>query len=369
MSDVFDTIVPPHIQRLRPYQPGRPIEEVERELGLSGVIKLASNENPLGPSPLALAAARDAAARCHLYPDGGAFRLRVALGAHLGVEPSRLVFGAGADDLIYMLVKAFCRPGDQVLTHACAFISYKIAATGANAEFVETPITSDLRCDVDALIAAMGERTRVVFLANPNNPTGAHLGRAELERILEAAPPRAVVVIDEAYHEYARAADPAYPSSQDYAAERPLLCTLRTFSKIYGLAGMRIGYAICSERLASTLERVRLPFNPGSVAQEAALAALGDHEHVERSQRGAIEAIAALRAGAEALGLRAVPSLANFVCVDVGRDAGPVSDALLRRGVIVRPLAAWGLPSCVRISVGTAGEIERALAALGAVLG
>lgn len=369
-DDRFADLVPEHIAGLRAYQPGRPIEEVERELGITGVIKIASNENPMGPSPLAMEAAAKALSSVHFYPDGAAFHLRRELAARLGVAPERLVFGAGANELIYLLVQTFCRPGvDEVLTHQYAFVSYRLAATAHGSPFVEAPVTAELRCDVDALIGRMSERTRIVFLANPNNPTGAQLTRGELERVLEAAPARALVVVDEAYHEYARAADPEYPSSQDYAETRPLLVTLRTFSKIYGLAGLRVGYALCHERVAGYLERVRRPFNVNAVAQAAARAALADDAHVARSQKAAVEGIAALREALAGLGLVAYPSTANFVLAEVGRSGAEVTDALLRQGVIVRPMAAWGLPSCVRISIGTPAETERVVASLRAVLG
>ncbi|RMH42810.1 MAG: histidinol-phosphate transaminase [Deltaproteobacteria bacterium] len=369
MADPFDDLVPPYIQSLRPYQPGKPVDELERELGIDGAIKIASNENPLGPSPKAVDAARAAVADCHLYPDGGAWKLRRALAERLGVGHDEIVFGAGSNEIIGMIVKAFCRPGaDEVLAHRYAFLSYRLFSQMHGVDFVEADVHDDLRCDVDALIDRMSARTRVIFLANPNNPTGAYVPRPEFERILEAAPPRALVVVDEAYHEYAVALADDYPRSQDYRADRPLLVTLRTFSKIYGLAGLRIGYAVCAPRVANYLERVRRPFNAASVAQAAALAALDDDAHVDRSRAHNAAAIDGLRAAVEELGLRAYPSVANFVLAGVGRDAAPVYDALLRRGVIVRPMAAWGLPHHLRISAAGAGDTARVAAALRDVL-
>ena len=367
-SDRF--AVPPHVAALEPYQPGKPIEELERELGITGIVKLASNENPLGPSPRALEAARAALAAAHLYPDGSGFALRRALVERLAVEAGEVALGAGSNEIIHLLVRTFCRPGeDQVVTHRHAFISYVIAARTHGVEVIETAVRpGDLGCDVDALCAAFGPRTRIVFLANPNNPTGAHLTPAELERILAAAPPRALVVIDEAYHEYAAPLGDDYPSSQDYRRERPWIVTLRTFSKIYGLAGLRVGYAVADRRVVAELDRVRRPFNVSSVAQAAALAALDDADHVAASVEAARRGLPALAAGLGALGLRVLPTLGNFLLCDLGRPAAPVYQALLARGVIARPRGAWGLPDHLRISLGSPPEIERALSAVRAVL-
>ena len=363
-SDRFS--VPPHVAALEPYQPGKSIEELERELGLTGIVKLASNENPLGPSPRAIEAAHAALATANLYPDGSGFALRRALVERLGVEPGEVALGGGSNELIHLLVRTFCRPGeDQVVTHRHAFISYVIAARTHGVEVIETPVRQgDLGCDVEALCAAFGPRTRLVFLANPNNPTGAHLTRAELERVLVAAPPRALIVIDEAYHEYAAALDPDYPASQPYRRQQPGIVTLRTFSKIHGLAGLRVGYAVADRRVVAELDRVRRPFNVSSLAQAAAVAALDDPAHVARSIDAARTGLPALAAGLGELGLRALPSLGNFLLCDVGRPAAPVYQALLERGVITRPMGAWGLPRHLRISLGTPPEIQRALAAV-----
>jgi len=361
--------VPEYIEALQPYQPGKPIEELERELGISGAIKMASNENPLGPSPLALEAAGRALADLHLYPDGACYALRVALAERLGVDPEEVVVGGGSNELIHLLVRTFCIPGaDQVVTHRHAFISYALAARTHGAEAIETPVTADLRCDVDALCAAFGPRTRIVFVANPNNPTGAHLERAELEQILERAPARALVVVDEAYHEYAAALDSDYAASQAYRASRPALITLRTFSKIYGMAGLRIGYAVCDLRAAQRLNQTRRPFNVSNVAQAAALAALGDDRHVASTCDAARSGLAALTSGISALGLKVLPSLGNFVLVELGRDAQSIYQGLLARGVITRPMAAWGLPQHLRVSLASAPDIARAVVAMAAVL-
>jgi histidinol-phosphate aminotransferase len=372
MSSFFDSVAPAYIRDLPTYRPGKPVEELERELGIRGAIKLASNENPMGPSPLAMEAATRALTRAHFYPVDDAFFLRQALAERLGVAPDALVFGAGSNEIIYMILHALCRPGqDEVLTHQYAFITYRLAAMAHAVPFVEAPVTADLACDVDALLAAVGPRTKVVLLANPNNPTGAHVRTRDLERILAALPPHVVLVVDEAYHEYAVSAGPAadYPSSQLYQSERePRIITLRTFSKIYGLAALRIGYGIGHPRVMAYVERVRQAFNVSAVAQAAALGALDDDAHVARSQQAARTGIDMLIEGTGRLGLRPYPSLGNFVLVDVGRDAEPLYQALLQKGVIVRPMHGWGLPQHVRISVGTVSETERALAALAEVV-
>ncbi|HWN71665.1 MAG TPA: histidinol-phosphate transaminase [Haliangium sp.] len=373
MSSFFDTVAPAYIRDLPTYQPGKPVEELERELGIRGAIKMASNENPMGPSPLAIEAATRALARAHLYPVDDAFYLRRALAERLGVAPGALVFGAGSNEIIYMILHALCRPGqDEVLTHQYAFISYRLASLAHGLPFVEAPVTADLGCDVDALIAAMGPRTKVVLLGNPNNPTGAHLRTRDLERILAALPPQAVLVVDEAYHEYAVSAGAAaeYPSSQAYQSERePRVITLRTFSKIYGLASLRVGYGIGHPRVIGYIERVRHAFNVSSVAQAAALAALDDDAHVARSQESARVGLEVLSEGARRLGLRPYPTLGNFVLLDVGRDAESVYQGMLQKGVIVRPMRAWGLTQHVRISAGTRADTERALAVLAEVVG
>ena len=370
MSDLFDSLLPPHLHPLKAYQPGKPVEELERELGISGVIKIASNENPMGPSPLAVEAATRLLREGHLYPDGHCFDLRRGLVERLSVAADELVFGAGSNELVYLIIQTFCRPGiDEVLSHKYAFISYRLAAMSHNVKFVEAEVTPELGCDVDALIAAITPNTKVIFLANPNNPTGAHVTRGQFERILGALPRGTLLVVDEAYHEYAVAGDADYARSQDYrSADQPLLITLRTFSKIYGLAGLRIGYGIAHPTLCNYINRVRRPFNVNSVAQAAALAALGDVDHVNASTAAAQNGIPALSQAVADLGLTPYPSLANFVLVDVKRDAGPVYDALLRAGVIVRPMGPWGLPHHVRISIGTPEETRRVVDTLSRVL-
>ncbi len=373
MDGFFSNLVSEHIRDLPVYRPGKPAEEVEREFGIHGALKLASNENPMGPSPRAIEAAARALAKAHIYPHGDSFYLRHALAERRGVSAEQVLMGTGSNELIYYIAQALCRPGhDQILTHKNAFVTYRLAAQSCGVEVIETAVDDDLRCDVDALIAAMGPRTKVVFLANPNNPTGAYIPKPDLERILAALPERALLVVDEAYQEYALANDQGgdYPLSQGYqSAEEPRILTLRTFSKVYGLAGLRVGYGIGNERVVGYIDRVRRVFNVNSIAQAAARAALDDEAHVERSCNAVRTGLASLSQGVEKLGLRAYPSLGNFILVGVGRDAAPIYEGMLRRGVIVRPLAGWGLPQHLRISAaGTPADTDRALSALAAAV-
>jgi histidinol-phosphate aminotransferase len=364
MSD----LVPTHIETLAPYQPGKPVEELERELGITGALKLASNENPLGPSPKGMAAARDALEGANRYPDGAAWGLRRALAERHGVRHDELAFGAGSNELIDLLVRVFCRPGvDEVLTHRYAFMMYRVSCQAHGVTMREAETTAELACDVDALAASISPATKLVFLPNPNNPTGSYVTRADFERFLAKVPPQVLLVLDEAYYEYARAI-PDYPVGETYRAKHPLLVSLRTFSKAYGLASMRVGYAIADARVCAYIDRVRMPFNLGTPGQAAALAALGDDEHVELSVRINEEGKRQLGEALPALGVKVHPSAANFVLVDVGRDAMPVYEALLRKGVIVRPLRPLGLARHLRITVGTKVENQRVLDALKAVL-
>lgn len=370
ITTFMDTLAPEHIRALPAYVAGKPVEELERELGIRDALKVASNENPLGPSPKAVEAAARVLAEAHRYPDPAAFKLWQALAERLSVGPDELVFGAGSNELIYLIIQAFCRPGhDEVLTHKHAFISYRLASLACGVSFVESEVTAELGCDVDALIAAMSPRTKIVFLANPNNPTGAYVRTPDFERIVAALPERALLVVDDAYYEYAAVAHAAgeadYPHSQRYRSkDMPRILSLRTFSKIYGLAGLRVGYGIGDPRVVELINRVRRPFNVNIVAQAAALAALADDEHLARSQAIARTGVATLVEGARALGIRAYPSLGNFVLLGVGMACEPVYQGLLGRGVIVRPMRIWGLPQHVRMSVGMAEQNQRALAAL-----
>jgi histidinol-phosphate aminotransferase len=357
-------LVPEWIRRLAAYPPGMPLEELEREYGITGSIKLASNENPFGPSPRALAAIQEALGSLHRYPDGSGYYLRRALADRLGVAADAIILGNGSNDIIELLARAFLRPGDEAVMAEQAFVIYQmvVQATGA------LPRAIPLRRfthDLDAMAQAITPATRIVFLANPNNPTGTIYRRDEWEDFLDSVPPHVLVVADDAYADYVE--DPAYPDSLAYHRRGRLLVTLRTFSKIYGLAGLRVGYGVGPLEVIEILHRIRQPFNVNGLAQVAALAALEDDAHVERTRANNREGLAFLRAACERLGRAYVPSWANFLLIDVGEGAR-VYEALLRRGVIVRPMDVYGLPRHLRVTVGTPEENQRFVDSLAAVL-
>jgi histidinol-phosphate aminotransferase len=356
----------PHIAELEPYPPGKPIEELERELGVEGSIKMASNESALGPSPRVLKAIRDAAAGVHRYPDGSSFYVRRALAKELGVDPAQLLFGMGSDEIFEILVKTFLGPGDDVVFPWPSFAMYPIVSRGMGGRPIPVPLDADLRADVDALVRAVTDRTRLLFLANPNNPTGTSIGADDFRRLLEGVPERVVLVADEAYVEYVRRSD--FPQTLAHIERRPTLVVLRTFSKIYGLAGLRIGYAVGDRELVELLDRARHPFNVNSIAQAAALAALEDREHVARAREMNEKGLARLESGFRELGIPFAESDANFLLARVGPEAAEIYDALLHRGVITRPMEAFGLTEHLRITVGLPEENERLLGALREVL-
>jgi histidinol-phosphate aminotransferase len=364
MTRDVTALLPPWIRQLTPYPPGKPIDELEREYGIIGSIKLASNENPLGPSPRAVEAIREALAGVHRYPDGGAFHLTRRLAERLGVRPEQIIVGNGSNELIELVVRAFVRPGDEVVMADQAFVIYRIVAQAAAARPRIVPLKNYTH-DLEAMAAAVTPQTRVVFLANPNNPTGTIYPRETWEGFLGALPPQVLVVADDAYAEFVE--DPAYPDSLGYQGDGRLLVTLRTFSKIYGLAGLRVGYGVAEAGIIDALHRVRQPFNVNALAQVGALAALDDDQHIARTRKVNREGMAFLRSACEGLGLAVVPSWANFLMVDVGRGAA-VYEALLRHGVIVRPMGFYGFPCHVRVTVGTMAENRRFVAALVRVL-
>jgi histidinol-phosphate aminotransferase len=346
------------------YEPGKPIEYVARELGLdpAGIIKLASNENPNGPSPRAVVAAKQALEQGELYPDGGCFALRQRLAAEYGVGADQFVIGNGSNEILELLGHVFLGPGDEAVMGDPAFVVYKLVTLLFGAKAVEVPLVNH-RHDLAALARAVTPRTKLVFVATPNNPTGTANTEAELVAFIRALPEHVVCVVDEAYAEYV---DPA-PDLRPLLAEGRKLICLRTFSKIHGLASLRVGYGYASPALAGLLNRVRQPFNVNAIGQAAALAALDDREFAQRCARDNRTGLAQLEAGFRALKLEYVPSVANFILVRVG-DGLKVFDALQRRGVIVRPVKSYGLPEWVRITVGTKTQNERVLAELKTVL-
>ncbi len=359
----MSALVTPTIESLVPYEGGKPVEELQRELGVSEAVKLASNENPLGPSPLALEAMRGVLGGVHRYPDGAAYRLRERIAAHHGVPMTEVIHGAGSNELLDLAVRTFMTPAQHLVFAEPAFVVYRIAALTYGVPFSAVP-TTNLTHDLEAMAAAVTPKTRVVFVANPNNPTGTYVGRAPVERFLREVPPEVIVVMDEAYFEYADAAD--YPDCLALRGLRERLIVMRTFSKIYGLASMRVGYAVGPAQLIDYMNRVRAPFNVSTLGQVGAIAALSDHEHLQKSAAHNRAERARLSAELERLGLKVAPSQANFLLVDVGRPGRAVYDALLRKGVIVRPFA--NLPTSLRVTLGLSHENDRFLSALKEVL-
>ncbi len=352
--------VPDYIRSLVPYEPGKPIEEVEREYGISHSIKLASNENPLGPSPRALRALRERLEELHLYPDGDCFYLKRGLAKKLGIAPQNLIFGNGSNEIIELAVRTFMRPGDEAVMARQAFVVYQliVQAAGATSKAV---LLRDFTHDLPALAAAITPRTRIVFLANPNNPTGTIYRRDEWENFLKTVSRDVLLIADEAYFEYVQ--DPNYPDSLRYHEEGRALLTLRTFSKLYGLAGLRIGYGVGPASLIAMMQRVRQPFNVNAAAQWAALAALDDADHVRRSLEVNSSGMKYLEGELRNLGLKHVPSSANFILVRVG-NGQDMFKQLLSQGVIVRPMGGYDFPEYVRVTVGKMDENRRFIDAL-----
>ena len=358
-------IVADHIARLRPYVPGKPIEEVQRELGLTDVIKLASNENPLGPSPLALDALLQVASGVALYPEGSAPALRRAVSQATRMPEETLVFGNGSDEVLHLLSQTFLQPGDEIVQGDPSFAMYEIYATQANAVPILVPLRNFTH-DLDAMASAVTEKTRMVFVANPNNPTGTLVRQTEVEKFLARIPPHILVVFDEAYDEYV--SDPDKPDLRPFVLAGRNLVILHTFSKAYGLAGLRVGYGITRPEIAEILNRVRSPFNVNLPAQAAAAAAIADSAHVARAVALNAEGRNYFYREFERMGLNFVPSEGNFVLVDVGRDSREVFEALQHKGVIVRSTYGMGLPRHIRVTTGTMPQNERFIAALQEVL-
>ncbi|HTW73858.1 MAG TPA: histidinol-phosphate transaminase [Steroidobacteraceae bacterium] len=358
------------VRALTPYQPGKPIGELERELGSGDIVKLASNENPHGPSPAVLQAMQRSLAQVWLYPDGGCHELKQALARHLAVDPECLSVGNGSNDLLMLLAEAFLSPETSAVYSQYAFAIYPLVVRETGACAIEVAAQAHaapmpLGHDLPAMLAALRPDTRMLFIANPNNPTGTWALAPELQRLIEAVPPTTLVVLDEAYYEYGR--ECGLPESLPWVTAHPNLIVLRTFSKAYGLAGARVGYAVSHPEIAAVLDRLRPAFNVNSLAQAGAVAALADQAHMRRAVRATVAELARLRAGLSRLGLWSAPSAANFVLVRVGARAAQLFRALLERGIIVRPLTSYALPDYLRISVGLPEHTDRVLAALAAL--
>jgi histidinol-phosphate aminotransferase len=359
------SLVPSFIETLSPYVPGKPIEETEREYGITGAVKLASNENPLGPSPRALEAIARVLPKLHLYPDGASFYLKRRMAAKFGVAEGQIALGNGSNELLELLIRTFVHGDDEILTSEQTFAVYGIAAQAVGRKFVTVPM-KDHAFDLEAMAKAVTPKTRMIFIANPDNPGGSYQGRAALLRFLDAIGERPLVVMDEAYFEYVTAPD--YPNSLELQQKYPNVITARTFSKIYGLAGVRLGYVFARPEIIGYLERTRAPFNVSLVAQVAGLAALDDEAHVKRSRELNRQGLEELYRELPKFGLTPLPSQGNFVLVDFHRPTGPVNEALLRQGIIVRPVRNYGYPTCLRITSGTPEDHRKLFAALAKVL-
>jgi len=361
----------PGVKALKPYQPGKPEGELRRELGLNRIVKLASNENPLGPSPLALAAARDSLAESHRYPDGNGYALKQALARHHGVDTAMITLGNGSNDVLELIARAFLSPGLEAVYSAHAFAVYPLAtqaigATGRVAPALAVDSAMPHGHDLEAMGALVNERTRLVFVANPNNPTGTWVEAETLEAFLAALPDHVLAVVDEAYCDYVER--PGFPDASRWLSRFSNLIVTRTFSKAYGLAGLRVGYSLSQPAVADLLNRVRQPFNVNIPALAAAEAALSDREYLARSRALNRTGMALLTEAFTGFGFRVLPSLGNFLCVDVGRPGRQLFDALLREGVIVRPVDNYGLENFLRISIGTEDENRALIEALRRVL-
>ena len=372
MSIDFHKLAVTGVQSLKPYLPGKPIEELERELGITNTLKLASNENTMGPSPLAIAAMQDAITQVDLYPDGNGFILKQKISDKFDVNIDQVILGNGSNDVLDMIARVFLCEDREAIFSEYAFAVYPIAtqAVGATARVAkaldadhdENPYGHDL----SAMFELINDKTSVIFIANPNNPTGTWLKSDELKQFISNLPENIIVVVDEAYCEYVKSSD--YPKTLAWLAEFPNLIVSRTFSKAYGLAGLRIGYAVCNEQVADLLNRVRHPFNVNTVSLLAATAALDDDAHLQKCVEMNYKGIKFWRAACQYRGLDYIPSVGNFVTIDFEQDAMPIYEALLREGVIVRPIANYGLPNHLRISISTPADNQRCLDALDKVM-
>ena len=355
----------PYVRAISPYLPGKPITQLAREMGIpvERIVKLASNENPLGISPKAKLAIEKAVASLERYPDD--FELKAAVAEHTGMGRERIVLGNGSNDLLDILARVFLAPGRSAVYAQYAFAVYPLATISAGGEPIAVPALN-FGHDLDAMRAAIRPDTRLVWMANPNNPTGTFIPYPVLKAFLHSLPKEVVVVLDEAYNEYIPAAE--HVDTTPWVNEFPNLVLTRTFSKIYGLAGLRVGYALASAEVADLMNRIRQPFNCNNLALAAATAALGDHEFLTRSHDSNRVGMAQIVDGVKRLGLDHIPSLGNFVCIKPG-DAAAVNQKLLKQGVIVRPIAGYGLPDWLRVTIGTEAENQRFLEALEMALG
>jgi len=354
------------VGNLIPYIPGKPVEELEREIGIRDAVKIASNENPLGPSPLAVEAVKEAVSSLNRYPDGDAFYLKEKLSSKLGISPETLIFGNGSNDVIDIAARTFMKPGDEAIFGEYAFIVYPIVTQAVGAKAVISPMP-DYTHDLRDMYSRITEKTKIIFIANPNNPTGTMVKRGEFEWFLDKVPEDILVLMDEAYFEYVD--DQDYPNSLEYQNTDKSILTVRTFSKIYGLAGLRLGYGIASKEIISNMQRIRQPFNSNSLSQVGAIAALDDKEHIEKTKEVNSEGLTYVTQELKKLDIPYAPSYTNFVLIDIGDDPMPVYNSLLREGVIVRPVMGYGLKTHLRVTIGVSEENDKFISGIKKVLG
>lgn len=357
------------VEDLVPYSGGKPIEEVARELGLKKIIKLASNENPLGMSPGAVTAMNKAALEVNRYPDGAAWDLKGMLSDRLKVPRENIVLGNGSNEILELMAQLLLAEGDEALYAWPAFVVYRLATLAHGGKCVEVPLDAGLKHDLDAMAGAVTDRTKIVYVANPNNPTGTYVGKDELEKFMDRVPKNVPLVLDEAYFEFACHLDD-FPDGLEYFRQGRPIVVVRTFSKAHGLAGLRVGYAVMPEPLTDLLNRIRQPFNVNSVAQAAAMAALEDEEFLQHGLDHNRTELARIQTAVENMGLSVTPTVTNFILIDLaGRSGKDVYEGLLRRGVIVRPMAPYGLPGTIRVTAGLVEENDMFLETLGEVIG
>lgn len=352
----LEKLIRKNILSIKPYVPGKPIEEVERELGLTGVIKMASNENPLGPGELAKEAIRREASKVHLYPDGNCYYLKEALAKKIGLRQESIIIGNGSDEVLKLLGEAFLNPGDQCIMASPTFSEYDFVSNLMGAESIFIPL-KEFNHDLPKMKEAITEKTKIVFICSPNNPTGNIVTKKELDEFFLDLPPEVIVVLDEAYYEYVD--HPDYPESLDYIKQGKNVVVLRTFSKVYGLGGLRVGYGLASPEMIALLNRVREPFNVNYIAQAAALAALDDQEHLEKSLEVNREGKEFLTAKFKEMGLYYVPTQTNFIFVEMGVDSKAFFQEMLKEGIIIRTGDIFGLPQFIRVTIGTPEQNQR----------
>jgi histidinol-phosphate aminotransferase len=363
---MFEALVPEYIATLAAYPPGKPLEELERELGITDSIKLASNENPLGPSPLAMQAVAGQIGKLHRYPDASAYYLKQRLSRHLGLVPEQLICGNGSDEILELLVRAFLLPGQEVISATPSFLMYGLLTQGAGGVFRAVPL-KDFRVDLPAVLEAINPNTKLIIINNPNNPTGTVIYRREWEDFLAVLPPHVLVVVDEAYIDFVD--NPEVPQSLEYIEENLSLIGLRTFSKAYGLAGLRIGYGYGPSILMGYMDRLRSPFNVNSLAQTAALAALDDHEFLAQTPHLVKVGLALFCGELDRLRIRYIPTQANFLLIHVARNSREVYEHMLRQGVIIRAMASYQLPEYIRVNAGLPAENQRFMQTFKRVMG